>query len=50
MTAHTGGASVGSGGARAEEGLQHVDDGVADRVEHLDGQVSSHRARRGART
>ena len=37
-------------GAGPEEVLQHVDDGVTDRVEHLDGQVSPHRAQRGTRT
>ena len=36
-------------GAGPEEVLRRVDDRVADRVEHLDGQVSLHRARRGAR-
>ena len=35
-------------GAGPEEVLQHVDDGVADGVEHLDGQVIPHRAWRGA--
>ena len=37
-------------GAGPEEVLQHVDDGVADGVEHLDGQVSPHGAQRGTRT
>ena len=37
-------------GAGPEEVLQHVDDRVADRVEHLDGQVSPHGARSGACT
>ena len=37
-------------GAGPEEVLLHVDDGVADSVEHLDGRVSPHRAWRGART
>ena len=48
-TTHTGGASVGSGGARAEEVLRRVDDGVPDGVEHLEGRVSSHGVQRGAR-
>ena len=37
-------------GAGPEEVLQRVDDGVADRVEHLDGKVSPHGAQRGTRT
>ena len=37
-------------GAGPEKVLPHVDDGVADGVEHLDGQVSLHGAWRGART
>ena len=36
-------------GAGPEEVLRHVDDRVADRVEHLDGRVSPHGAWRGAR-
>ena len=37
-------------GAGPEEVLRHVDDGVADGVEHLDGHVSPHGVQRGACT